>query len=97
VVQAVIVDEEQYNKSELDENRDHIIEAAIVRVMKMRHTLLFKDLVGEVEKQLSQFKPSLTVAFLFFLTLAANQEEDRRANRPRLSGAFRDEHEPAAV
>jgi cullin 1 len=52
------VSEEQHNKSRVVEDRSIAIEAAIVRIMKMRKTLSHQQLVTEVLSQLAFFKPN---------------------------------------
>ena len=50
--------EETHDAKKVEENREHSIDAAIVRIMKARKTLTVTELQGEVMKQLSIFKPT---------------------------------------
>jgi len=45
------------NKKKVEEDRNHSMEACIVRIMKTRKTLHHTVLVGEVLQQLQFFKP----------------------------------------
>ena len=50
--------EETHDPKKVEENREHSIDAAIVRIMKARKTLTVTELQGEVMKQLSIFNPT---------------------------------------
>lgn len=64
----------------VEEERRHITEAAIVRIMKTRKSLTHNDLIGEVTRQVSnRFSPQpmvradrLFVAYISFLSPAAD-------------------------
>lgn len=52
--------EQKQTHSRIDEDRGHLIEAAIVRIMKMRKRLTQRDLIGEVLSQLTtKFSPKI--------------------------------------
>jgi len=58
--------------AQVEENRKHVSEAAIMRIMKSRKTLSHNDLIAEVFRQVStRFSPNATVrrlkSSLFFL------------------------------
>merc|ERR1719221_1643434 len=50
--------EETHNKERVEEDRSIAIEAAIVRIMKMRRQQAHNDLISEVLQQLAFFKPN---------------------------------------
>jgi len=59
VVQKESEPERGETQKKVDEDRKHMIEAAIVRIMKMRKNMQHANLVAEVTKQLSsRFRPN---------------------------------------
>ena len=54
--------EREETQEQVDEERKHMVEACIVRVMKNRKTLSHNDLISEVAHQLStRFNPSMSM------------------------------------
>jgi cullin 3 len=59
VVQKETEPERASTQEKIDEDRKHMIEAAIVRIMKSRKTMEHSNLIAEVTKQLSsRFRPN---------------------------------------
>eukprot|EP01125_Pyxidicula_operculata_P006088 TRINITY_DN2120_c0_g1_i1.p2 TRINITY_DN2120_c0_g1~~TRINITY_DN2120_c0_g1_i1.p2 ORF type:complete len:738 (-),score=168.52 TRINITY_DN2120_c0_g1_i1:345-2558(-) len=59
IVQRETAPQREETQKKIDEDRKHMVEAAIVRIMKMRKTMQHSSLVAEVTKQLtSRFRPS---------------------------------------
>lgn len=55
-------EEQKSTNTSIDQERKYIVEAAIVRVMKMRKTLKHQELIAEVIKQVaSRFTPKVNV------------------------------------
>lgn len=55
----VVVEDTPAVPAAVEEDRKHLVEAAIVRIMKARRILSHNELVGEISKQLSaRFAPS---------------------------------------
>ena len=51
--------EESHNPKRVEEDRNAVIEACIVRIMKSRKTLNHQQLISEVLQQLHYFKPKI--------------------------------------
>ncbi|EGR28588.1 hypothetical protein IMG5_172620 [Ichthyophthirius multifiliis] len=51
--------QKKFKRETVNENRDHAIEAAIVRIMKSRKQLEFSELATEVNIMMKKFKPKL--------------------------------------
>jgi len=59
VVQKESEPQQQETQKKIEEDRKHMIEAAVVRIMKARKTMQHAQLVVEVTKQLqSRFRPN---------------------------------------
>jgi len=59
VVQKESEPQQQETQKKIEEDRKHMIEAAVVRIMKARKTMQHQQLVVEVTKQLqSRFRPN---------------------------------------
>ena len=74
--------ESSHNAKKVEEDRTHTIEAAIVRIMKARGELKHNDLIAEVIKQLSFFKPKLKVVKRSIEKLIEREFLERHSDKP---------------
>jgi cullin 3 len=88
-MKEVLPQEEAGNEgipASVEEDRRHLVEAALVRIMKARKTLSHNELIAEVTKQISmRFNPTPQVSishcfsFLFYLLLFSLSKNALRA------------------
>ncbi len=55
---AVFVEKKEEDDGVVEEERRHSVQSVIVRVMKSRKEMMYNDLVKEVEKLMSKFRPT---------------------------------------
>ena len=74
--------ESSHNKKKVEDDRTHTIEAAIVRIMKARQELKHNDLIAEVIKQLTFFKPKLKVVKRCIERMIEREFLERHTDKP---------------